>query len=155
MWRRTDQDGRGEGVKRTDVGKEGIVRTWRRTEENGREEGRTSGRSGVGKDGRGGRRRRRKGRMRGRWEVRKKVSYAIIFERYFQRSISRGFRSIAPPCRQNTPEHIVLDVGEGLTGRDDDRLARVDPQRIHVLHVAHRDAIPRAITHNLRGRSTQ
>ena len=55
--------------------------------------------------------------------------------------------------RPYTPEHVVLDVGEGLTGRYDDRLARVNSQRIHVLHVAHRDAIPRAITHDLRGRS--
>ena len=125
-----------------------------RMEKNGCGDGRT--RTDVGKDGRA------EGRAWGRTDAeavggtqKSIITYAIIFGRNFQRSISRGFRSIAPPCRQNTPEHIVLDVGEGLTRRDDDRLARVDPQRIHVLHVAHRDAIPRAITHNLRGRSTQ
>ena len=33
-------------------------------------------------------------------------------------------------------EHVVLPVVEGLTRRHDDRLARVDAQRVDVLHVA-------------------
>ena len=34
-------------------------------------------------------------------------------------------------------QHVVLDVGERLARRHHDRLARVDSQRVHVLHVAH------------------
>lgn len=32
---------------------------------------------------------------------------------------------------------MVLSVTESLTGRNHDRLSRVDSKRVHVLHVAH------------------
>ena len=38
-------------------------------------------------------------------------------------------------------KELVLLVVQGLRGRDDDGLSRVDPHRVHVLHVANRDAI--------------
>ena len=47
------------------------------------------------------------------------------------------------PDRSNRDraEQLVLLVVQGLRGRDDDRLARVDAHRVEVLHVADRDAV--------------
>ena len=47
------------------------------------------------------------------------------------------------------PEHLVLPVRQALAGRDHDAIPRVDAQRVHVLHVAHRDAGVAGIPHDL------
>ena len=46
-------------------------------------------------------------------------------------------------------EHVVVVVVEGLRRRDDDRLARVDPEGVEVLHVAHCDAVAIRVANNL------
>ena len=46
-------------------------------------------------------------------------------------------------------ELVVLGVGQRLRGGDDDALARVDAQRVEVLHVAHRDAVVVTVAHHL------
>src|SRR5262249_49164402 len=38
-------------------------------------------------------------------------------------------------------EELIVDVAQGLGRRNDDRLARVNPHRIHVFHVANGDAV--------------
>ncbi len=49
---------------------------------------------------------------------------------------------------RDRPEMVVFRVVESLRGRNDDRLARVDPHRIHVFHVAHRDAVVAPVPHD-------
>ena len=44
---------------------------------------------------------------------------------------------------------MVFRIGERLRGRNDDRLARVDAQRVEVLHVADRDTVVIAVAHHL------
>ena len=46
-------------------------------------------------------------------------------------------------------QRMVFAVVERLAGRDDDRLAGVDAQRVHVLHVADGDAVVVAVAHHL------
>ena len=46
-------------------------------------------------------------------------------------------------------ELVILAVGQRLARRNDDALARVDAQRVEVLHVAHRDAVVEAVAHHL------
>ena len=47
------------------------------------------------------------------------------------------------------PQEMVFVVGEGLRRGDDDALAGVDPERVHVLHVADRDAVVEAVADHL------
>jgi hypothetical protein len=46
-------------------------------------------------------------------------------------------------------------VVERLRGGDHDRLARVDPEGVEVLHVAHGDAVAIRIAHNLHRKEVQ
>ncbi|KAI3479544.1 hypothetical protein L1887_58356 [Cichorium endivia] len=46
-------------------------------------------------------------------------------------------------------EHVVIVVAERLRGGNDDRVTRVDTERVKVLHVADSDAVVAAITHDL------
>ncbi len=43
---------------------------------------------------------------------------------------------------------VVVRVRKGLAGGDDDALARVDAERVEVLHVAHRDAVVVPVAHD-------
>ena len=47
------------------------------------------------------------------------------------------------------PQEMVFVVGEGLRRSDDDALAGMDPERVHVLHVADRDAVVEAVADHL------
>eukprot|EP00906_Rhabdomonas_costata_P037803 RCo053333 len=42
---------------------------------------------------------------------------------------------------RRAPQQVVLRVRQGLAGRNHDAVPGVDPQRVEVLHVAHRDAV--------------
>ena len=44
---------------------------------------------------------------------------------------------------------MIFAIGQGLAGRDHNRLAGVDAQRVHVFHVTDGDAVVEAITHHL------
>ena len=46
-------------------------------------------------------------------------------------------------------QELVLLVVERLGWRNDDGLARMDPHRVHVLHVAHGDAVVAPVAHDL------
>ena len=46
-------------------------------------------------------------------------------------------------------EHLVLFIGQGLAGRDDDGVAGVDADGVKVLHVADRDDVALGVTHDL------
>ena len=45
-------------------------------------------------------------------------------------------------------QFVVFAVGQCLGGSDDDTFARVDTQRVEVFHVAHRDAVVKAVAHD-------
>mmetsp|Transcript_12334 Transcript_12334/g.25099 ORF Transcript_12334/g.25099 Transcript_12334/m.25099 type:complete len:261 (+) Transcript_12334:2724-3506(+) len=45
-------------------------------------------------------------------------------------------------------EHVVLVVGEGLRGGDDDRVSGVHAHGVEVLHVAHGDAVVGGVAHH-------
>ena len=47
------------------------------------------------------------------------------------------------------PQEMVFVVGEGLRRGDDDAFAGMDPERVHVLHVADRDAVVEAVADHL------
>mmetsp|Transcript_8149 Transcript_8149/g.18901 ORF Transcript_8149/g.18901 Transcript_8149/m.18901 type:complete len:259 (-) Transcript_8149:1998-2774(-) len=46
-------------------------------------------------------------------------------------------------------KHVVVVVVQRLRGRHHDRLARVDPEGVEVLHVADSDAVAKRVAHNL------
>ena len=48
---------------------------------------------------------------------------------------------VADGLDRDLAQQVVFGVGQGLRGRDDDALARVDAHRVEVLHVADRDAV--------------
>ena len=50
---------------------------------------------------------------------------------------------------RRAPQPLVDGVGERLDGRDDDRVAGVDAERVHVLHRAHGDARVLGVAHDL------
>lgn len=49
----------------------------------------------------------------------------------------------------DTPQQEILAVGEGLGGGDDDTVARVDTQRVKILHVADSNTVVLPIPHHL------
>ena len=46
-------------------------------------------------------------------------------------------------------QHLVLDVGEGLGGSEDDGVAGVHAHRVEVLHGAHHHGVPGTVSHHL------
>ena len=46
-------------------------------------------------------------------------------------------------------QHVVVLVGQCLTGRHDDRITRVHTEWIKVLHVTHSNAVVPTVTHHL------
>ena len=57
---------------------------------------------------------------------------------------------LAPPyLGGDGAEHVVLLVGQRLGRRNHNRLARVNAQRVKVLHVAHGDGVVAVVAHNL------
>mmetsp|Transcript_32315 Transcript_32315/g.108872 ORF Transcript_32315/g.108872 Transcript_32315/m.108872 type:complete len:207 (+) Transcript_32315:2033-2653(+) len=56
---------------------------------------------------------------------------------------------MAHDLQRRLAEHVVLGIRQRLRRRDDDGVARVDAQRVKVLHVADSDAIVVAVAHHL------
>ena len=44
---------------------------------------------------------------------------------------------------------MILTIGERLRRGDDERLAGVNAERVHIFHVADGDAVVHAVTHDL------
>ena len=60
-----------------------------------------------------------------------------------------GDAELGDDVERGTAEHLILLVAEGLRGRNHDRVTRVHADRIQILHVADRNHIARAVTHDL------
>ena len=45
-------------------------------------------------------------------------------------------------------QHLVIQIAERLGGRDDDRIAGMDAQRVKIFHIANRDAIAVLVAHD-------
>ena len=56
---------------------------------------------------------------------------------------------VADHIHSRRAQHVKVFVRQRLARRHDNRVARVHTQRVQVLHIAHRDAIVAAVTHDL------
>mmetsp|Transcript_12244 Transcript_12244/g.26463 ORF Transcript_12244/g.26463 Transcript_12244/m.26463 type:complete len:392 (+) Transcript_12244:464-1639(+) len=96
--------------------------------------------------------RRLGGERRGAREARVHLDNAVVLRVGVERVLDVALADdaqVADHLDGGRAEHVVLLVGERLRRRDDDRVARVDAERVEVLHVAHSDAVVGRVANDL------
>ena len=76
------------------------------------------------------------------------VLHAVGVERVLHIALTDN-ADVAHDLDGGRAEHVVLGVGERLRRRNDDRVARVDAERVKVFHVANRNAVVVGVAHDL------